>query len=150
MTVVVWDGETLATDCAATDGVAKWESTKAWEGYCADYGDVIISGAGPLQTILRMRDWILGSNPHRVFPKQQEGPQFCYFLVVTKHQGLLRWEQGPIPIEHGYSKCAFGEGKDFAYGALAMGATAEEAVKIANEYSVHCGLGVKTYHLGVN
>ena len=145
MTVIVWDGSILATDSAATDGAAQWETEKAWYHDC-DEGKVILAGAGPLQTILQMRDWFKGGGLHNKFPNAQLTSQFCHFVVVNRH-GLYRYEQGVIPIEHGLHKCAFGEGKDFAYGALAMGANAETAVKIAIDHSVHCGLSVRTYKL---
>ena len=50
MTVVVWDGKTLATDRQANDGYMKWEAEKAW--YMArqntTYNSVhyIVSGVG--------------------------------------------------------------------------------------------------------
>ena len=145
MTIVVWDGETLATDCAATDGAAKWQTTKAWYAQVAGQL-VVLSGAGPVQTILSMREWYKrGAIPDEL-PQAQTSPHWCHFIVVTS-EGLLRYEQGPYPIEHGRNKCAFGEGKDFAYGAMAMGATAAEAVAVCNDFSPSCGLGVNTYHL---
>jgi len=140
MTVIVWDGSTLATDKAATDGAAQWETTKAWR-----WNNEILSGAGPLQTILTMREWYK-DRPGNLFPSVQQGPDWCHFVVVTRN-GLLRYEQGWIPIDHGWDQCAFGEGRDFAYGAMAMGATAAQAVEAANKYSVHCGLGVEEYKL---
>ena len=146
MTVIVWDGETLATDKAATDGAAKWEAVKAWHHHDAFKGPLILSGAGPLQTILTMRNWVLDGALQNKFPSVQLTPQFCHFVVISR-TGLIRYEQGPIPIDHGRDKCAFGEGKDFAYGAMAMGATAFQAVEIANRYSSCCGLGVATYAL---
>ena len=146
MTVIVWDGETLATDKAATDGAAQWQTTKAWYHAPPDGGCVILSGAGPLQTILVMRDWALNGALQNKFPSVQLSSLFCHFIIVSQ-AGLHRYEQGLLPIDHGYDKCAFGEGRDFAYGALAMGATAGEAVAIANCHSPHCGLGVATYAL---
>jgi len=141
MTIIVWDGKVLATDTAATDGAAQWEVEKAWK-----FKGVILSGAGPLQSILAMREWYKeGAFPNK-FPSVQLTTQFCHFVVVDS-DGLHRYEQGPIPIEHGKLKCAFGEGKDFAYGALAMGADAGTAVQIAIDHSVHCGLSVKLYKL---
>jgi len=146
MTVIVWDGETLATDGAATDGACQWETEKAWYAHNA-FGQYIISGAGPLQTILQMRQWyISGAHPDE-FPEAQTTLAFCQFVVVNS-DGLRRWEQGAIPIEHQRLKCAFGEGKEFAYGAMAMGATAAQAVEVANKFSPHCGLGVHEYRLG--
>lgn len=146
MTIIVWDGEQLATDCAATDDISLWETIKAWH-WADDRGDVVLSGAGPLASILAMREWYKDGAIPAYFPPEQSGESFCHFLVVTR-DGLLRYEQSPHPIEHGITACAFGEGKQFAYGALAMGADAETAVAIANSYSAHCGLGVKVYKPG--
>jgi len=142
MTIIVWDGQTLATDCAATDGDALWKTIKAWP-----WKGEILSGVGSLPAILAMREWYKHGAVVTAFPPIQLTPQFCHFLVVTQ-TGLLRYEQGIIPIEHGAEPCAFGEGRDFALGALAMGATAEQAAIVANQHSPNCGMGVKLYKLG--
>lgn len=141
MTIIVWDGHSLSTDRAATDGQAKWKTTKAWR-----WGDKILSGAGPLQSILAMREWYKEGADPKNFPLEQLSLP-CHFIVVTKEGGLIRYETGPIPIEHGRAQCAFGEGRDFAYGAMAMGADSEQAVMIANTFSIHCGQGVQTFTL---
>jgi len=146
MSIVVWDGSTLATDKAATDGTTKWQATKAWHLHEGSQMPLILSGVGPLQTILAMKNWMTeGAGPSK-FPSAQLTSLFCHFLVVSR-QGLVRYEQGPLPIDHHRCKCAFGEGAPFAYGAMAMGADAAEAVEVANQHSVHCGLGVATYKL---
>jgi hypothetical protein len=51
------------------------------------------------------------------------------------------------PVHYGHNLHAFGHGKDFAYGALAMGANAKEAVDACNTYSLHCGKGIGIYNL---
>lgn len=140
MTVIVWDGQTLATDGAASDDACMWEAEKAWR---LDSGEVV-SGAGQVQTILEMRHWYTNGADRKRFPMSQLGRNFCHFLVV-RQGGLYRYEQGPLPIFHGRRKCAFGEGKDFAYGALGMGADAATAAKIAIRYSPFCGMDVQLY-----
>ncbi len=141
MTVIVWDGKTLATDAGAADETAMWKTIKAWR-----YGEVILSGAGPLASILAVRAWYMAGAVPNEFPSVQQTPQFCHFVVVTA-EGLFRYEQSPHPIQHGFEPCAFGVGKDFAFGALAMGADARRAVEIANEHSPYCGMGVHTYEV---
>ena len=47
----------------------------------------------------------------------------------------------------GESIYAIGQGSHFAYGAMAMGASAEQAVEVANKFSIYCGIGVDTYTL---
>jgi len=144
MTVIVWDGYALATDCAATDGATQWETTKAWY-----HNGEVLSGVGALKNILLMREWYKSGADPAAFPHTQQLPQWCHFLVV-REDGLWRYEQTHIPIAHGRVPCAFGEGRDFAFGALDMGATAEIAVNITNRHSPHCGLGVKLYVYGGN
>lgn len=146
MTVVVWDGASLATDRAATDGVAKWKTEKAWYHREESGGTVILSGAGPLATILAMREWYKGGALPAVMPALQLSLQWCHFLVVTP-SGLYRFERSAHPIHHGFDPCAFGNGREFAFGALAMGATAERAVEICNQFVPSCGQGVAVFTL---
>ena len=147
MTVVVWDGSTLATDRAASDGVAKWKTEKAW--YWGEGEDrLILTGTGPLHSILEMREWFKDGCMVSKFPAIQTTHP-CHFIVVSPYVGLYRYESTHMPISHGYDACAFGEGRDVAHGAWYMGATAREAVEASNQFSVHCGLGVHEYRLEV-
>ena len=145
MTIVVWANNILATDRAATDGTAKWKTDKAWY-YGEGDNRIILSGTGPLYTILAMREWYKGGALENKFPKEQSSNP-CHFIVVSQKEGLTRYEQSPIAIHHGANACAFGDGRDVAYGALHMGATARQAVEAANAHSLHCGLGVAEYWL---
>ena len=140
MTIVVWDGTTLAVDRGVTDGFTMWEQDKAWK-----LDDIVITGSGHMASVIAMRDWYMnGSNPDTFPNKLVMGDNYSELIVVSR-AGLIRFEKTYIPFEHGHNKCAFGSGKDFAYGALAMGATAEQAVSIANHFSIHCGMGVDVY-----
>lgn len=69
------------------------------------------------------------------FPHSSSGGTL---LVLTKEKGLLRYKDLPIPYLHGANNYAIGEGAPFAYGAMFMGATAEEAVAAAIDGSPHC------------
>ncbi len=151
MTIIVYDGKTLATDKMAIDQDIKQSTNKAWYAQHPQLGKVIISGAGELNKIQDMMSWYLkGAEPDK-FPKSQMSTPFCQFIVITKRNGyasnLLRWEQHPAPIKMGESIYAIGQGSHFAYGAMAMGASAEQAVQVANRFSIFCGLGVDTYTL---
>lgn len=140
MTVVVYDGASLAVDRGVTDGYTMWAQNKAWK-----FNDCVVTGTGHMATVIAMRDWYMeGANPDKFPASLALGDTYSELIVVSK-AGLIRFERSPIAIEHGHYKCAFGTGKDFAYGALAMGATAEQAVTIANHYSIHCGMGVDVF-----
>jgi hypothetical protein len=145
MTVIVWDGEHLVTDRKATDGSLKWESSKAWYVSSPTHGVCIVSGVGHLKQIITLRNWIAeGADPQQ-YPYLHSEVS-CQLVVVTD-AGLLLYDESPYPIERGFTPCAFGHGRDFAYGALAMGANAEQAVDAANKYSHHCGLGKEVFTL---
>ena len=70
-----------------------------------------------------------------------------YQLILVDSEGLSRYEGTPHPIKHGGNACAFGDASDFAYGALAMGATAVEAVRVAINYSNKCGGNIESFSL---
>ena len=140
MSVIVWDGKTLATDRAALSGSIHHRVVKAWSHEVA-----ILTGTGSVKRIHEMVEWYK-KGVDTPFPEGQNTSNWCHFIVVDEH-GLKRYEQSPIPIEHGFNACAFGSGQDLAYGALAMGADAQRAVEIANLYSRNCGHGVDVFHL---
>lgn len=143
MTIVVYDGSSIAVDRGATDGYTMWEMEKIWQ-----VGDKILTGVGNISAVLSMKSWYIKGCKLNDFPSEQLLPdRWCEFIVVSR-DGLQRYERSPNPIEHGKSKCAFGTGKDFAYGALAMGATATQCVEIANKYSTYCGMGYIVYKFG--
>lgn len=68
-------------------------------------------------------------------------------LLLTKEKGLLRYKDLPIPYLHGANNYAIGEGAPFAYGAMFMGATAEEAVAAAIDGSPYCNGHVVSLNL---
>ena len=67
-------------------------------------------------------------------------------LIVVRREGLYVFE-GHHPVLRKEEFCAFGDGKEIAIGALAMGATAKQAVIICNDFSLHCGKGVELFSL---
>ena len=147
MTVLVWDGDTLATDRQANDGSLAWESSKAWY-ISGKTGVCIATGVGMLKDIIVAREWWKegGQPSHWPFSHTTNN---CQFIVVDGG-GLHLFDGTPYPETRAFTPCAFGHGRDFAYGALAMGANAKEAVEAANKYSLHCGIGVELFTLHRN
>lgn len=142
MTVVVWDGSNLAVDRGVTDGFTMWEQDKVWK-----HGGELLTGTGNMTQVLAMRQWYLAGAIAEQLPDFQRLPDTWVDFIVVSEQGLKRYERSAIPIEHGFNKCAFGYGRDFAYGALAMGATAEQAATIACKFSPKCGMGVDIFSI---
>jgi hypothetical protein len=76
----------------------------------------------------------------------------------SKGQGLLVFPDGNVfSVYDGLSTrtlefkhfgfTAIGSGADFAMGAMAMGATAEQAVKVAIDFNLNCGGEITTIRL---
>ncbi len=140
MSIVVWDGQSLAVDRGGTDGATLFELDKCWE-----IGDAVVTGTGDYGSIAALRDWYTLYVGGRGFPSLLHPAEL---IVVSANVGLRRFEHtSALPIAHGFNKCAFGSGRDFAYGALAMGATAEQAAEVACRYSTSCGHGVKVFKI---
>ena len=77
------------------------------------------------------------------FPKLPNDPGNTPCLWVINRNGhIAKFEDSPYPVVYNDKVFAEGSGRDFAYGAMAMGADAVRAVEIANQYDVHCGGGV--------
>ena len=142
MTVIAWDGKTLCTDQQANDGSMKWEAEKAWYITNKATGKIcIVTGVGTLGYIIQLRDWFASGMETAldITPNMAE-------LIVVDDEGLCVFSgektYSPVRLK---APMAFGHGREYAMGAMAMGANASEAVVIANEYSLHCGKGVACY-----
>ena len=142
MTVIAWDGKTLCTDQQANDGSMKWEAEKAWYITNKATGKIcIVTGVGTLGYIIQLRDWFASGMETAldITPNMAE-------LIVVDDGGLCVFSgektYSPVRLK---APMAFGHGREYAMGAMAMGANASDAVAIANEYSLHCGKGVACY-----
>lgn len=137
MSIVVWDGKTLAVDRGSTDGATIWEVNKL-----RTFKDFGLVGVGTAMDVGRMTDWYLNGCHADRFPYGSSHSR----LLVCRNGKLFEYNNSSLPTVYDHNqKVAFGAGKDFAYGALAMGATAAQAVTIACKYSTSCGHGVDTY-----
>lgn len=132
MTVIVYDGQFCAVDSGAPTETTVFRVRKFWM-----ISDQLITGAGNTSHVVAMAEWYLSG------AKPEEFPPMIYLkrdaeLVVIDGNGVRRYEASPYAVDHGKDACAFGGGRDFAYGALAMGAVAAEAARIACRFSPVC------------
>ena len=84
MTVIAWDGKTLATDRMANDGSQKWESSKAWYGMSKDKEVAIITGVGLAHYIRQLSEWYQQGMPD-IMP---DVPPSQAKLIVVQKEGL--------------------------------------------------------------
>lgn len=139
MSVVVWDGKTLAADRQASCGDLRMLTCKIRR---LPSGEVV-AWTGEVSTGMILADWYeRGAKPEE-WPKFQEGENWSRLIVASPGK-LVTYEGGPYPVAIPVleKKAAFGSGRDFALGAMAWGADAEGAVTVASHFCASCGLGV--------
>lgn len=148
MTVIVWDGKSLTTDKQATQSNLMRTVTKSRiiRGHlCAVAGDWDLAQ--------EMFVWFeRGAKPDEVPPFFRSKEDWVAFVAITPDKRVLKFERSPYPMDFTETVendgwFVFGSGRDFAVGALAMGASPEEAVRIASKYCTTCGNGVDVLHL---
>lgn len=136
MSVIAWDGKILACDRAANDGVNKWQVDKIWE-----INGKILACMGSVDNVHKVVSWFLDGATAR-YPVMSA---MTHLIYLCPDRGMVRYNHTGTPVVHGSNLFAIGEGRDFAYGALALGHTAIEAVQAANKFSIFCDFGVLAY-----
>lgn len=140
MTVIAWDGKTLAADKRATYGDMICTVTKI-----ARIEGRLAAGAGDTAFINVMFEWLRGGRVPAEFPKSQESKDdWQPFLVIESDGTPLLYERSPCPVRYEQKHIVLGSGREFARAALHLGKTAVEAVQCAIDLSHTCGNGIDT------
>ena len=141
MSIIAWDGYTIAADKAITNCDCMFTGTKI--NRLSD--GRVLAWTGIEDTAKAMMKWYeTGAQPEH-FPQSQKDPNKFTRLIVATASGVWSYETEPFPLHVEDSVYAWGSGRDFALGAMAMGATARQAVEIASRYNIHCGMGIDEF-----
>lgn len=131
-TIAYRDGE------IAADTLATWGNNR--DGHMtkvAKRGPFLAGVSGAVSASQRFLDWFrcgLEGDP----PEMPDGDRTTYGIICTPDGYVLTW--GPTGWERLRSPTyAIGSGSEFAQGAMAMGATAEEAVRVAMIFDTKSG-----------
>lgn len=140
MTVLVWRDGVLASDGQVSCDDYIYKGTKI--RYAND--GAILGITGDLSVGLFLMKWYDDGEHPSDFPSEGGDSE----LIVVKHNEVYSYggTRYPCPVEGPYH--AWGSGRDFALGALAMGADARRAVQIANGLHSGCGFGVHSLTIG--
>ena len=142
MTVICWDGKTLAADKRACHGTYKGGTTtkihRFEEGICG--------AAGSLETARHFITWLQAGSVPEEFPCWDEEKD-ASFLVVYNDGRVAVYESTPIPLWMEERCHAIGSGRDFALAAMYLGKNAKQAVEVACALDAYCGNGVDTLTL---
>ena len=138
MTVIAWDGHTLAADKLACNGWTRGTVTKIWR-----HGRELLGVCGDLPIGLELRDWYAAGAVRPDFPAANRDQDKGASLIVVKPNGeVWKYESGPIPFRVEGKFCAFGSGDEAALVAMHCGRTAAEAVGLASMVNTTCGNGI--------
>lgn len=156
MTVVAYDGKTLASDsCSATD--SGYFACNAKKLYRLKSGGMIgIAGDADARAVVSLVDNIKDENdlPSKADLEgtRTEGqyllvlPDKSVFEIVSVlHEESGRFYCQVLPIKNKFY--SVGHGEDFAKVAMSLGKTAEQAVKEACKWSLTCRPPVQTMRL---
>lgn len=140
MSVIVWDGKTLAADKRACNGSLIRTTTKIFKvrGCLVGYTGGSCFGEQVL-------DWFKeGAQPEKYPESQRDKDDWSGLLVIRPSKEINMYERTPYPIKYEDEIFACGSGRDFALGAMFCGKTAAEAVAIACQLDNGCGNGIDT------
>lgn len=144
MTVIAWDGKTLAADKRASYGGMICTVTKIQK-----INGLLVGGSGDMCHVLSLIEWVRGGRNIDKFPKHQEDKDdFTGFLVVELDGTTSIYERTPYPIKYEQDHVAIGSGREYARAALHLGCNAQEAVCVAIKLDSGCGNGIDALTLG--
>lgn len=137
MTVIAWDGKTLAADRQITSGYTKNKRiTKIRK-----YGNVLCGVTGETKYADALFKWVEGGRIKERFPSFSDDNQVM--LVVIDDKDLIEYWSSTFETKYPRDeRTSWGSGKELALGAMAAGADAKKAAEIAREYDLYCGGGV--------
>lgn len=141
MTIIAWDGKTLAADRRGTSAGLPVSVKKIHR-----VGDLLVGISGSAGEAQACLDWIVKGRDPEKYPDCQQGEKRGYLLVVEEGKAY-EYERTPYPIPVLEPFTATGDGRDFALAAMHLGCSAKEAVEVACHFNVFCGNGIDTLTL---
>jgi hypothetical protein len=140
VTVIAWDGKTLAADRACNIAGIHFEVTKVrrWK-------NAIFALAGSGTRLEQLMAWYRdGADPAKYPPRPTED-EGSVFVVVDQPDGkprVRRFEGSGYPMLIESALYADGAARDVALAAMHCGKSARDAVLLANLLTAYCGNGV--------
>jgi hypothetical protein len=152
MTVIAWDGRTLAADKRASSAGLHRTVTKVFKVFVPETPKrrqryLLVAGSGDYDMCSAMVQWIReGENPDTFPTAQRTSADFSPMVVVDEGKVYV-YERQPYRIHFEDRLYAAGSGRDFALMAMHLGKSAAEAVELACIFQIDCGNGVDAVSL---
>lgn len=145
MTIVVWDGRTLAADKRATySGLAR-TVTKIRRTHKGE----LLAFSGDFDMGMALVQWYEGDGCAERYPnnKNNDGVVKTQLMVIRLDGTVCYYEREPIPMVFTDKQTAMGSGRDYAIAAMHLGCNAIQAVQVACDLDIYCGNGIDTLDL---
>ena len=147
MSVVAWDGKTIAADKRAMCAGAHFTTTKIRKIKRADRFPEYLAWTSDQDSGELMASWYEAGADPTAFPACQKDKGSWARLIVADQNGCRFYERQPVAVRVEDKFSAWGSGRDFALAAMYLGSTARQAVDVAAALSSECGNGVDYFHL---
>ena len=142
MTVIAWDGKTLAADKRCNAGGLATTVTKI---HRVPQG--IVAFCGNVERALEVLQWLrVGADPAE-WTCEMRASGWPNVLLITHRGDVLEYGSTPYPVCYEDRFTAAGTGRDYAMAAMHLGKTAREAVEVACLFDVSCGNGIDMLEL---
>lgn len=144
MSVIAWDGKSVAADRLGCVAECALTTTKIWRD---EASGIVVATTGDASFGLAIVQWWKDGAESKQWPAFQSTDDWARMIVFEPGEKPYSYERQPFKqiVEDPFM--AWGSGRDFALGAMAMGATAREAVEIASRFNVYCGNGIDAFDL---
>lgn len=138
MSVIAWDGKTVAADKRATCAGVPFTTTKLRRLPSGE----ILGWTGEQDAGEMLAKWYADGADTKHWPEfQSDKDMWCRLIVVGK-SGVRFYERQPVPVLVEDRMAAWGSGRDFALAAMYLGKSAREAVEVAIAFDTGCGNGI--------
>jgi hypothetical protein len=145
MTIICWDGKTLAADKRATCCGYPSTVTKISRALSGE----LLAFSGDLDVGRALVEWFNGGADPKSFPDNRtgDGSTRAVLMVVTLAGKIARYECLPVALFFEDRFAAMGSGRDYALAAMYLGHDARRAVEVACALDTGCGNGTDTLEL---
>jgi hypothetical protein len=143
MTVIAYDGRTLAADKMGDAGGLRRTPTKIRR-----FDGGLFGSSGSASRGAEMFEWIVaGADPSTVPAYQLSHDNYEVVMIVRNDGTAWQYACSPHPIRIEDPFHAIGSGRDFAIAAMYLGHDARTAVAVASQFDSGCGMGIDTLEL---
>lgn len=139
MTVIAWDGKTLAADKRGTVAGMAYAVTKI---HRLPDGLVAFSGGGAHAA--ELLNWFFGARNPAAYPRCDDEGGAGALHINQDGRIFMYSAANPFPERIEEAFFARGAGRDYAMAAMHLGCDARRAVEVACVFDTGCGSGIDT------